>query len=41
MAYIYANLVKNQKKTIEQVPKNLRAEVEEILNTMGYYNNEV
>lgn len=40
MAYIYANLVFNKKKTIEQVPKNLREEVKSILETMGYFNNE-
>lgn len=34
MAYIYANLILNGKKTIDQVPKNLIDEVEKILNTM-------
>ena len=31
MAKIYANLIKKGKKTIEDVPENLRAEVETLL----------
>lgn len=32
MAYIYANLIRKGYKTIDDVPANLRAEVEAILN---------
>lgn len=32
MAKIYANLIKKGFKTIDDVPKNLREEVEKILN---------
>jgi hypothetical protein len=31
MAMVYVNLIKKGKKTIDQVPENLRAEVEAIL----------
>ncbi len=33
MAKIYAALIRKGKKTIDDVPANLRAEVEKILNT--------
>lgn len=39
MAYIYANLILNGKKTINQVPKNLIDEVENILNTITEYDD--
>ena len=32
MAIIYYNLIKNGKRTIEQVPIKIRNEVEELLN---------
>ena len=32
MAIVYYNLIKNGKRTIEQVPKKIRNEVEELLN---------
>lgn len=32
MANIYANLIRKELKTIEDVPENLRVEVEAILN---------
>ncbi len=32
MANVYANLIRKGLKTIEDVPENLRAEVEAILN---------
>ena len=32
MAIIYYNLIKNGKRTIEQVPKKIRNEVEALLN---------
>ena len=32
MAIIYYNLIKSGKRTIEQVPKKIRNEVEELLN---------
>ena len=32
MSKIYYELVKNDKRTLTQVPKNLRKEVEEMLN---------
>lgn len=35
MAQIYAALIRKGKKTIDDVPPNLRAEVEKILNSEG------
>ena len=32
MAIVYYNLIKNGKRTIEQVPKKIRDEVEALLN---------
>ena len=32
MAKVYANLIRNGKKKIEEVPEKIRAEVEELLN---------
>ena len=32
MAIVYYNLIKNGKRTIEQVPKKIRNEVEALLN---------
>ena len=32
MAKVYANLIRTGKKKIEEVPQNLRAEVEALLN---------
>ena len=32
MAIVYYNLIKSGKRTIEQVPKKIRNEVEELLN---------
>ena len=32
MAIVYADLIRKGKKTIEQVPEKLRAEVEAVLN---------
>lgn len=32
MATVYADLVRKGKKTIEEVPEKIRAEVEELLN---------
>lgn len=37
MAKIYANLIKKGFKTIDDVPKNLREEVEKILNEQILY----
>lgn len=35
MAKIYANLIKAGRKTIDDVPDKLRAEVERLLNAAG------
>ena len=32
MATVYADLIRKRKKTIEEVPEKIRAEVEELLN---------
>lgn len=35
MAKVYANLIRNGKKKIEEVPEKIRAEVEAILNAQA------
>lgn len=35
MAKVYANLIRNGKKKIEEVPEKIRAEVEELLNAQA------
>lgn len=40
MAKIYANMVRDGLKTIDQVPQNLRDQVKEILDTMGVAYDE-
>lgn len=39
MAYVFATLIINGRKTIDDVPANLKADVEKILKAKGY-NNE-
>ena len=36
MAYVFATLIINGRKTIDDVPAHLRADVEQILKEKGY-----
>ena len=38
MAYVFATLIINGRKTIDDVPAHLRADVEQILKEKGYDN---
>nr|DAW36936.1 MAG TPA: hypothetical protein [Caudoviricetes sp.] len=38
MAYVFATLIINGRKTIDDVPANLKADVEAILKARGYSN---
>ena len=38
MAYVFATLIINGRKTIDDVPEHLRADVEQILKEKGYGN---
>ncbi len=38
MAYVFATLIINGRKTIDDVPAHLRADVEAILKEKGYGN---
>lgn len=38
MAYVFATLIINGRKTIDDVPANLKADVEKILKEKGYGN---
>ena len=38
MAYVFATLIINGRKTIDDVPEHLRADVEQILKEKGYSN---
>lgn len=38
MAYVFATLIINGRKTIDDVPAHLRADVEQILKEKGYGN---
>ena len=40
MAYVFATLIINGRKTIDDVPEHLRADVEKILKEKGYGNEE-
>lgn len=39
MAYVFATLIINGRKTIDDVPAHLRADVEAILKAKGYSND--
>lgn len=39
MAYVFATLIINGRKTIDDVPEHLRADVEQILKEKGYGND--
>lgn len=39
MAYVFATLIINGRKTIDDVPAYLRADVEQILKEKGYGND--
>ena len=38
MAYVFATLINNGRKTIDDVPAHFRADVEAILKEKGYSN---
>lgn len=38
MAYVFATLIINGRKTIDDVPEHLRTDVEKILKKKGYGN---
>lgn len=40
MAAIYANLIMKGKKTIDDVPDNLKQEVQDILEELGWIESE-
>ena len=40
MAKVYANLIRNGKKKIEEVPEKIRAEVEELLTAALFITEE-
>lgn len=40
MAYVFATLIINGRKTLADVPANLKADVEKILKEKGYNSNE-
>lgn len=40
MSRIYANLIERGLKTLDDVPKKLKKEVEQILKNDGYITNE-
>lgn len=39
MAYVFATLIINGRKTIDDVPANIKADVEAILKAKGYGND--
>lgn len=41
MAYVFATLIINGRKTIDDVPAHLRADVEQILKEKGYGNEAI